>query len=196
MCTPALGLSAGTLGSISTGMQVAGLATGVFGSYEKSKATQAAYDYQASVNRNNAQYAEWQAQDALQRGATAEQNQRLKTAQLRSAQRARLAANGVIIDEGSALNLLDDTDFMGERDALTIRDNAKREAWGARVQAGNYSNDAAMLSARADAESPSGSAASTLLTGAGTVADSWYRRTLTTSAPSRATNSPYYGPDW
>lgn len=193
MCTPALGLSAGTLGSISTGMQVAGLATGVFGSYDKSKANQAAYEYQSSVNKNNATMAGWQAQDALQRGATAEQNQRLKTAQLRSSQRARLAANGVIIDEGSALNLLDDTDFMGERDALTIRDNAKREAWGARVQASNYSNDAAMLSNRADAESPLGSAASTLLTGAGTVADSWYRRSVSTSGPKR---NAYSGADW
>lgn len=179
-------VSAGTLSSVGLGLQVAGLATGVMGSYQQSKAQQSAYEYQAAVNRNNAQYAEWQAQDALQRGATAEQNQRLKTAQLKSAQRARLAANGVIIDEGSALNLLDDTGYMGERDALTIRDNAKREAWGARVQAGNYSSDAGMLSARANAVSPAGSAFGTLLTGAGSVADSWYRRTLTTSAPGAA----------
>lgn len=176
-------VSAGTLSSVGLGLQVAGLATGVMGSYQQSKAQQSAYEYQAAVNRNNAQYAEWQAQDALQRGATAEQNQRLKTAQLKSAQRARLAANGVVIDEGSALNLLDDTDYMGERDALTIRDNAKREAWGARVQAGNYSNDAGMLSARADAESPAGAAFGTLLTGAGSVADSWYRRTRAVNAP-------------
>lgn len=171
-----LGLSAGTWGSIGAGLQVAGLVSGVFGATNQSKATQQAYNYQATVNRNNAQVAEWQAQDALQRGAKAEQAQRLKVAQLKSAQRAGFAARGIALDEGSPLNILNDTDYMGELDALTIRDNAAKEAWGARTQGANYSSDAAMLGARADAESPLGAGFSTLLTGAGTVASSWYNR--------------------
>jgi hypothetical protein len=175
-------------GGMSAGMmiQVAGMAASTYGAYQKSKATRSAYEYQAAVNQNNATLAEWQAQDALQRGARSEQTQRLKTAQLRGTQRARLAANGVALDEGSPLALLQDTDYMGELDANTIRDNAGKEAWGARIQGGNYSRDASMLSDRADAESPWGAAGSTLLTGAGSVADSWYRRKMTTSAPGKA----------
>ncbi len=174
-------LAAATMGSIGTGLQVAGMVSGAFGAYNQSKATQQAYDYQAAVNRNNAQIAEWQAQDSITRGQKAEQSQRLKTAQLQSSQRAAFAARGVALDEGSPLNILNDTDYMGELDALTIRDNAAKEAWGHRTQGANYSNDSAMLSARADAESPLGSAAGTLLTGAGAVADSWYRRSLKTT---------------
>lgn len=186
MCVPSLIPSTGTIGSIGTGLQIAGLAAGTFGSYQKSKAEKGAYEYQAAVSKNNATMAEWQAQDALQRGATAEQQSRLKTAQLQGSQRAALAARGVALDEGSALNILDDTDFMGGADVRTIRDNANKEAWGHRVQGANYESDSSMLKARADAESPFGSAMSTLLTGGGTVAESWYRRRKATEGPSKA----------
>lgn len=178
MCLQAI--SSATMGSIGTGLQIAGAVSGAYGSYQQSKATKAAYEYQAAVNRNNAQIAQWQAADAITRGQKAEQAQRLKTAQLKSSQRAAFAARGVALDEGSALNILDDTDYMGEMDALTIRDNAAREAWGLRNQATGYSSDASMLSSRANAESPMGSAFGSLLTGAGVVADSWYKRKLKT----------------
>jgi hypothetical protein len=171
-----MGMSAGTLGQIGTGLQIAGVASGVMGAARQAETNKNAYEYQAAVNRNNAQYAEWQAQDALTRGAKAEQSQRLKAAQLKSSQRASLAARGVALDEGSPLSILQDTDYMGEMDALTIRDNAAKEAWGARVQAGNYRSDSTMLSNRAAAESPSSAAFGTFLTGAGAVASSWYDR--------------------
>jgi hypothetical protein len=95
---------------------------------------------------------------------------------LKSSQRAGFAARGVALDEGSPLAILQDTDMMGEMDALTIRDNAEKEAWGARMQGANYSSDSAMLSARAGAESSTGAAFGSLLTGAGAVASSWYNR--------------------
>lgn len=176
MCLPAA-----TIGSLSTGLQVAGVVSGAYGSYQKSKADKAAYEHQAAVARNNEQYAEMQARDAIARGQSAEAAHRLKVAQLKGSQRASLAARGVALDEGSPLAILQDTDYFGDLDALTIRDNANKEAWGARVQGTNYRDNAAMLTARADAESPFGSAFGTLLTGAGTVSDSWYRRKTTTT---------------
>lgn len=168
------------LGSISTGMQIAGAVSGAFGAYRQSQATKNAYEYQAAVNRNNAQLAEWQASDAHERGVRAEQAQRLKVAKLKSSQRAGFAARGVSLEEGSALAILQDTDYMGELDALTLRDNAAKETWGHRFTAGNYRNEAALFSSRAEAESPLSAGFSTLLTGAGKVASSWYNRKLTT----------------
>lgn len=168
------GISAGTLASIGTGLQVAGVVNGVMGASRQAEGTQQAYNYQAQVNANNAKIAEWQAQDALARGSKAEQAQRLKTAQLRSSQRAGFAARGVALDEGSALNILQDTEYMGELDALTIRDNTAKEAWALRNQAAGYSSDASMLQSRANTISPSSAAFDTLLTGAGQVASSWY----------------------
>ena len=176
-----LGMSASTLGTVATGLQLAGAAVSTAGAYNKSKSDKAAYEYQGAVNRNNATIAEWQARDAITRGQKAEQQQRLKVAQLKSTQRASFAARGMAVDEGSPLSILDDTDFMGEQDALTLRDNAAREAWGYRVQAGNYAGDAGMLSGRADAESPFKAGATTLLSNAGAVASSWYSRKTKTS---------------
>lgn len=176
-----LGMSAGTLDSVATGTQVAGMAAGAYSAYNKSKSDKAAYEYQASVTRNNSTLAEWRARDAITRGQKAEQTQRLKAASLKGTQRASLAARGLALDEGSPLSILQDTDFMGENDALTLRDNAAREAWGYRVQAGNYASDAGMLAARADAESPISAGATSLLTSAGSVASSWYNRKTKTS---------------
>jgi len=158
------------------------MVSGVYGAYNSSKSTKGAYEYQAAVNRSNSTLAEWQARDAITRGQKAEQQQRLKAAALRSTQRASFAARGMALDEGSPLSILQDTEFMGEQDALTIRDNAAREAWGYRVQAGNYASDAAMLSSRAEAESPVSAAVTSLLTGAGSVASSWHNRKTKTAA--------------
>lgn len=171
-----LGLTAAQWGSIGTGLQVAGVVSGTMAAGRQAEATKSAYEYQSAVNRNNAQVAEWQAQDALQRGAKAEQAQRLKAAQLKGSQRASLAARGIALDEGSPLAILQDTDYMGEMDALTLRSNAAKEAWGLRSQSAGYASDAGMLRARADATSPSSAAFDTLLTGAGSVASNWYQR--------------------
>lgn len=178
-------MTAGTMATVATGMQVAGMVTQAQAARDQSKAAKKGYEYQAVVNRNNAMVAEWQAQDALQRGARTEQQQQLKTAQLKGSQRARAAANGVAIDEGSPLAILQDTDYMGDMDARTIRDNTAKEASGFRSQSANYSNDAQLLQGRADAESPNRAMFNSLLGSAGSVSDSWYRRSQTTSAPKK-----------
>lgn len=187
MCIPAgSGPSTQTLGNVGLGLQVAGAFTSAVGSAGKAKADKQAYEYQAAVTRNNAQIDEWRAQDAEYRGAVDVNRQRLKTAALKGSQRARLAAAGVALDEGSALNILMDTDYMGALDAATIEDNTAREAWALRESAKTGRSNADMLASRAAAESPLRSAATSLLTSAGTVASSWYalrnKREATTSA--------------
>lgn len=168
-----MGIEALAMSSIA--MSTAGAITGATGSYYQSQANQAAYNYQAQVAQNNRQYGEWQAQDAIRRGQIAENVSRSRTAQLRGTQRASLAARGIALDEGSALNILSDTDFMGDLDALMIRDNAAREAWGLREQGKSQGADAILMRGRANAESPLFSGASSLLAGAGQVASQWYR---------------------
>lgn len=116
----------------------------------------------------NAGLAQQQATDAIARGQTAEFNQRLKTAQLKSTQTARMAANGVALDSGSPLDVLTSTDVMGEQDALQIRNNAAREAWGYQAQAANYR-------AQGAAANPWAAGIATLLGSSGSVANNWYR---------------------
>lgn len=90
------------------------------------------------IANHNAELSEAQAQDALAIGAVNEQRQRAKTKQLIGSQRANLAAQGIDIETGSALDVQTGTAALGEDDALMIRTNAAREAWGYRAQASNY----------------------------------------------------------
>lgn len=167
--------------TLAIGLQAAGLAFSAFSSYNQAEGQKEAANYQASVARNNAQIAEWQAQDASKRGEEEETRQRMRTAQLKGSQRAGLAANGIDISEGSAAQIQADTDWMGEQDALTIRDNAKRNAWGWRSQGQQSTADANMYKAKADSISPMLAGAGSLLGNSGAlinvgnaVADKWY----------------------
>lgn len=155
-------------------MQYAGAAMSAVSAVQGSQANKQAYGAQAQVASNNAQVAGWQAEDALRRGARAASNSRIQTKQLKGAQIARMAANGIDVGEGSALNILTDTDQFGEIDANTITDNAAREAWAIRQQAAGYATEASLLQNRSDSERPWMSGATSLLTSAGKVAGNWY----------------------
>lgn len=155
-------------------LQGVGAGAGAYGAYSNSQATKTAYAAQAQVAENNATIAGWQAQDALRRGDRAASASRMRTNQMKGAQRARLAANGVDLGEGSALNILTDTDYFGDVDIDTIKDNAGREAWAIRNQAMGFKNEASLMQSRSDSEKPLMAAGTSLLTSAGKVASTWY----------------------
>lgn len=79
-----------------------------------------------------------QAQDALLRGTKDESRYRRQVAMIAGQQKAEFGARNVTA-EGTALDILGDTAAIGEEDALTIRNNAAREAWGYRNQASEAS---------------------------------------------------------
>lgn len=98
--------------------------------------------YQSAVAQANAaaadqaaQAQEQAAERALQQGRVAEQQQRLRTAQAVSSQRAGQAASGVLVDSGSALDVTADTAQAGELDALSLRQQAEEDAYQHRWQA-------------------------------------------------------------
>lgn len=93
--------------------------------------------YAADIYGLNASVAEQQAADAIARGQEAETRSRQSTRQLAGHQRAALAANGVDVGVGSSVDIQADTAALGELDALTIRNNARREAWGFQMEAQN-----------------------------------------------------------
>jgi hypothetical protein len=86
------------------------------------------------LSEYNARVADLQADDALARGRDLEGRLRLKGKQLIGTQRVRLAAQGIDVTRGSALDVQADTAAELERDIITVRNNAAREAWGYRVQ--------------------------------------------------------------
>lgn len=170
------GFGADNIGGIATVLQIAGGGMATRGAYDKSVADKRAYTAQAGVSENNAMLADIEAGFASQRGEQAVGRSDLKHAAVKGAQRARLAANGVDVTQGSALGILADSDLYAEDDRNTIMTNTANEVYGKRMQAANYRSNAAMLRDRADAESPFRSALGTGLGAFGTVASGWYAR--------------------
>jgi hypothetical protein len=116
--------------------------------------------YQVAVENENRKTGLLAAADAIHRGDIAEQTARTRTRLLISQQRAAYAASGVELGSGSPLSTTADTALFGEMDALTIRNNAQREAWGYVAQSDDFKrkSDLLKISARNDT-------GTTLLTG-------------------------------
>lgn len=163
-----------TIADVGMGAGAAGAVLSILGAYKKSKGDKEAYNYQAQVDRENAKVAEWEAQDAIMQGQKAEVKRDLKTGNLIGQQEAAFAARGVALNEGTPLRVLNDTAFMGQQDALTIRNNTAREAWALRNQSTFNMAEAGLTQRRADNENPFMNAAGTALTSGGTVATKWY----------------------
>lgn len=129
----------GTLAS--TGMSV-------MGSIQQGKAAEAQANYQAQVSANNAQVAKMQAEDAIKRGKQEEEEHRVQVRRMLGAQRAGIAGSGFDLGDATSQDILGDTAAMGEFDALQIRSNAAREAWGYEVQGSNFTAEAQLQRAR------------------------------------------------
>jgi len=136
----------------------------------------------------NARIAELAAQSTLLQGQQQVGALTLKAGQVKSSQRAAMAANGIDLGTGNAAEIQASTDIMTEIDKNTIEANAVRSAWGYRAQAMNFKNESIAAQSngwayRVDAESkrstsgsisPFSSAAGSMLGSAGSVAGSWY----------------------
>lgn len=127
--------------------------------YQQSEARQEQGEYNAVIARNNAKMAEYQAEDAVQRGEVDAINARRKAAAIKGDQRATMAARGLDLGEGTAQSLLDQTDYFSKVDQGTIRGNAGKEAYAKKAQAANFLTEATMYQNAADSESPLLSAA-------------------------------------
>lgn len=101
---------------------------GAVQSYEQGK-------YLNKVAKTNAGISERAGRDAVKRGDIDADEQRQQTGQLIGAQRTAFAANGVDVNSGSAGQVQNDAAALGELDALTLVNNAAREAYGYQVQA-------------------------------------------------------------
>lgn len=93
--------------------------------------------YEKAVHEQNARIAEMQAVDAIDRGTVEEGRHRLDVRALIGEQRTSMGAQGIEINDAdeSAGQVQLSARAQGEYDALLIRNNAAREAWGYRVQA-------------------------------------------------------------
>ena len=192
-----MGFDLSTLQSLSTIAGGVGAVTGAIGSYNSGAANADAAMYQAAVARNNQTVAMQNAKYALDAGRVQEQAQRQKTAQMIGAQRAAMAANGIDISSGTPARIQESTGIVGELDALTIRNNAARQAYNYQVQAGDFEANAGMLDRTASNARTAGSigAISSIVGGASGVADKWLKW-KTPSTTSTYNAGGYSGSQW
>ncbi len=194
MCEPVtLGVlaSAGTMGAWGTGLIGAATTAGVAGATTTAAAMTAAQAISLAATvgstvlsassayqqgqvakataRNNAQMAEYAAQDAAKRGEEEAAAVQRKGAGLKSAQRVSLASKGLDLAYGTAADLQNQTDFFTQSDVATTRDNARREAWNQRAR-----GQGMLTQGKADALNAMYQAGGSLIGGAGQVADKWY----------------------
>ena len=142
---------------------LAGIGLSALGSYNQQKANNAYLKYQASMARINAQLANMSAESALRAGEKQQQQIMTKTSKLKGAQKAAYGAAGIDLSSRSVQNVLNETDFMGEVDRNQAAANALTNAWGYRLQATNYENNANIL--KSGQQSPWGAALSTAVGG-------------------------------
>lgn len=138
--------------------------------------------YQQSVSNMNAAVLDAQANDAIVRGETAAaealrsgnvsaSNIKKDAKRVSGSQRAALAAQGIDVSSGSASDVLSETEIQSEQDfnrakyfskldAITIKNNAWREAWGFKVESTNTRFSGNMARSAGDFK-----ASNTLLTG-------------------------------
>lgn len=154
------------LGSLSTGLAVAGnLASGI-GGYQANR-------FAAGVARQNAQA-------ELEAGNYAGVTSNLRYGALEHEQVASSASRGVSVDSGATQNIVNSTKEIGAMDALALRYNAARGAYQQNAQAALYDKAAGGALARGFM-----GAGTSLISGASALSDKWltYQREFGPTIP-------------
>jgi hypothetical protein len=112
-------------------------ATTMFASYTDSQAQMSAGKFNRDQARRNAGLMSLQAQEIEERGQKESNLHRRKVRGMVGSQRAALAAQGIDVGSGTALDVQGETAYLGEMDAQQIKENAMLEAYGLRSKARN-----------------------------------------------------------
>lgn len=105
----------------------------------------------SQIAENSAHLNELQAQSTMLQGQQQEQQVRMEGAQVKSRQTVHFGAGNIDMGEGSALNVVNSTDFMTERAAIEIQQKTLMASFGYRQQASSNMLDAASKSNQASA---------------------------------------------
>jgi hypothetical protein len=168
---------------------IGGAVTGAIGSYYAAQSQKAQLDSQASsmrfqsdISELNAAQAEFTAQQIMRAGQQRQGQIGLRAGKIKSSQRASMAARGIDLGVGSAVETIATTDLMKEIDMLTVNADTVRSAESARQQRQNYLTASTMqdvsasnLAGSASTISPFLAAGTSILGSAGSVANAWYQ---------------------
>ena len=170
-----MGISTATLAYVAIGASAVGAGVSAYGSIEASQAQAASARYNAEIAQQNAGIADRNAtmvgQAGEQQAAVVQQKTRSEVGAIEASQ----AASNVDVNTGSAVDVRSSAAALGELNALTVRSNAAKEAYGYQTQAVGYENEAKLNYAQGEADVTAGEigAAGSLIGGIGSSASSW-----------------------
>lgn len=169
-----------TVGEIGVGLNALGGAVGTVGALKSAQAQASAAKYNSAVASVNAQQALKNAGLSSAEGSVQAMDQSLRTRAAVGETLANQAASGLDVNSGSAPQVRQSEAEIGETDALRIRSNATKEAYGYQIQAASQGAESALQKSEASADLISGyvNAGSTLLGSAGTAATNFAKYQL------------------
>lgn len=183
MCLPfaALAAAAGAtgatagLGTLGTALSIGSSIFGAIGSISKGMSESNAASYNAQVSTNNAKIAKQNASYAAQEGEQREAMQQQKTRAEVAAIKANQAASGVDVNSGSALDVRSSAAETGQLNAITLKSNAIRQAYGFQTEATNDMAQASLDKSEAKSDMLGGiiGGATTFLGGVGSAATAY-----------------------
>lgn len=146
-----------------------GGATNAYGQMQQASANAATQNYNAQVADNNSAIATQEAAWAGEEGDQAASNSELATRSKVGGIIANQGASGVEVGSGSFQDVQKSASEVGMLDAMTIRSNAARQAYGYQVQATSETGQAALdrYAAKNDLEAGKIKSAGTILGSAG-----------------------------
>lgn len=171
----AAGAGAGGLGIASLALGGAGTILSTIGSIEKGQSAASADRYAGAVAENNAIIARNNATAATQAGDVAVQQQQLKTRAEVGEMKATQGAGNIDVNSGSAVDVRSSAASLGELNALTIRNNAARQAYGYRTEATSFESESQMKDKAASEDETAGwiGGVTSLLSGASSLGSEW-----------------------
>lgn len=176
------------MAALSAALLAAQTAGSFFGQRNQATAAVNQGNYTQTIDNQNATIADRQAADSITRGQLSESQSRTGTRQNVGADRVAAAAGGTDAGTGSNATIQGQTGELGAMDALMIRTNAARQAWGFTTEASNYraQGAAAAMAGQNTAAGYRAGAWGTLLTGAAQGAGMWKRNQMNTPTDSTA----------
>ncbi len=132
MCNPT---AIAAISVVSTGIRA-------FGVIQQTRAARAESRFKSQIASNNAEIANRNADQVLQKAEADILEKRRETQQRLGLQRAEIAAAGFQLGEGTTIDILGDTAALGEVDVLRIQQDADNQAENFRAQGVNFQTEA------------------------------------------------------
>ena len=178
-----MGFDPASLALASTIAEGVGGAVSAVGAISAGQAASKNAAYQSQIAQMNANIATQNARYAIEQGQQKEQAQQLKSRAQIGGMIAAQGANGLDVNSGSNLQTVEGAADLSRLDALTIRNDAAREAYNFQTQSVSDTAQAGLLKSQSSQDLTSGyiGAGSSLLSAASSVGNTYLKYSMYSS---------------